>query len=99
MYDLEQAYEGLRQALREFEERFCSMVDLLEEMGDILYKPIEPIPKTPYLFKVKVWIYDKRPKQYHIRNNCKVKIEEQVVYYKILNWLKSEVEETDGEGK
>ncbi len=32
----------------------------------------DPIEKTPYLFKSKMRLYDKRPhKQHHVRNNCR----------------------------
>lgn len=32
----------------------------------------DPVEKTPYLFKSKTRVYDKRPhKQHHVRSNCR----------------------------
>lgn len=54
---------------RQWEETFG---DCWEQLQGYIFAIKEKIPKTPYFFKKKTLIRDKRPhKQHRIRNNCR----------------------------
>ncbi len=55
--------------LNQWENTFA---DCWEQLQEWIFTIKEKIPKTPYIFKSKVRIYDKRPhKQHRIRSNCR----------------------------
>lgn len=64
-------FEGLTSALREIEEAFLHMDELLKELAEEKFFERDPIPETPYIFRGQSRVYDKRPhKQHRCRNNC-----------------------------
>lgn len=66
--------------LSRWEETFC---DCWEQLQEWIFTIKEKIPKTPYFFKKKTLIRDKRPhKQHRIRNNCRKE--------RFNKWLKDE---------
>ena len=69
----EEAVEAIRAAFKELinqrENTFC---DCWEQLQEWIFTIKEKIPETPYFFKKKTLIRDKRPhKQHRIRNNCR----------------------------
>lgn len=81
-------FEKLKEKIRELGdliseatyEAIANLKRLWDAINTQLFDDIElpeyferdPIEKTPYLFKSKMRLYDKRPhKQHHVRNNCR----------------------------
>lgn len=57
-----------------FQEMIDAYTDFFKEIDEafLIYLDKEEIPETPYFFKKKTLIRDKRPhKQHRIRNNCR----------------------------
>lgn len=73
-------FESAENAIAKLKAVLNEFLSLWEETFGVLWKQLqqwiytikEKIPKTPYFFKRKVRIFDKRPhKQHRIRNNCR----------------------------
>ena len=67
---IDELIERIQVVFAQTKESFCDFYDSIKEMMFFVDK--EPTPKTPYFFRSKTRVYDKRPhKQHRCRNNCR----------------------------